>query len=101
VRFAASHDVSTADIPPRQVLQCAATLVLEFDVVRPPWSRRQAWMAPDTGLDTGLLIGTNNVILGAKRLTLPHFPRTDPGLAQPCRRREDHGEKSSTCTARV
>lgn len=72
VRFTASPNVSTADIPPRQVLQRAATLVLECDVGRPPWSWRQAWMAPDTGLDTGLLIGTNTVILGAKRLTLPY-----------------------------
>jgi hypothetical protein len=29
-------------------------------------------MAPDTGLNTGLLISTNDVILGAKRLPLPH-----------------------------
>jgi hypothetical protein len=28
-------------------------------------------MAPEPGLDTGLLIGTNNVILGAQRLALP------------------------------
>jgi hypothetical protein len=68
--FAASHNVSTANIPPRQVLQRAAPLVLEFAVGRPPGSWWQAWMAPDPGLDTGLLIGTNNVILGAKRLAL-------------------------------
>ncbi len=47
-------------------------LLPEVHVGRPPWSWRQAWMAPDTGLETGLLIGTHNVILGAKRLPLPH-----------------------------
>jgi hypothetical protein len=51
VWFAASHNVSTANIPPCQVLQRAATLVLECDVGRPPGSGWQAWMAPDPGLD--------------------------------------------------
>src|SRR2546429_1152210 len=52
VWFAASYDVPTADIPPCQVLQRAAPLVLVFDAVRPPWNWLQARMAPDTGLGT-------------------------------------------------
>ena len=72
VWFAASHAVPAADIPPCQVLQRAATLVLIFNAVRPPWSWRQARMAPDTGWDTGLFIGTHNVILGAKGRALPY-----------------------------
>src|SRR5262245_21320531 len=71
VWFATSHNVSTATSPPRQVWQRAAPLVLECDVGRPPGSGWQAWMAPDPGLDTGLLIGTHNVILGAQRLARP------------------------------
>jgi hypothetical protein len=83
VWFAASHDVPTADIPPCQVVQRAATLVLVFDAVGPPWSWRQTRMAPDTGLDTGLFIGTNNVILGAKGFALPYLSvqiQNPPGL---------------------
>ena len=72
VWFAASHDVPSADIPPCQVLQRAAPLVLIFDAVRPPWRWQQARMAPDTGLDTGLFISTNNVILGTKGGVLPY-----------------------------
>ena len=71
VWFAASRTVSTAHIPPRQVLQRATPLVRACDVGRPPGSWSQAWMAPDASLDTGLLIGTHHVILGAKRLALP------------------------------
>jgi hypothetical protein len=40
-------------------------------------------MAPDTGLDTGLFIGTNNVILGAKGFALPYLSvqiQNPPGL---------------------
>lgn len=68
---AASPNVSTAHSPPRQVWQRAATLVLACAGGRPPGSGWQAWMAPEPGLDTGLLLGTNPGILGAQRLALP------------------------------
>ena len=72
VWFAASYDVPTADLPPCQGLPRAATLVFVFDAMYPPWRWRQARMAPDTGWDTGLFIGTNHVILGAKGCALPY-----------------------------
>jgi hypothetical protein len=62
---------------PRRTSQAAKycrappALVLVLDTLRAPRRRWQAGTAPDAGLDTGLFIGADDVILGAKRCSLP------------------------------
>jgi hypothetical protein len=55
-------------------LQGTAALVFVLDA---GWSVRgggQGWMAADAGLNAGLLVGTEDVVLGAKGLALPEAP---------------------------
>src|SRR5215510_2839884 len=70
-RFTPPHDDSTPDIPGGQVLQRAAPLVLVFAAHRPLGGWWQAGMPPETGLDTGFLIGTEERVFGTERFALP------------------------------
>ena len=70
-RFTPSHHVPPANIPGGQILQGTAALVFVLDA---GWSVRgggQGWVAADAGLNAGLLVGTEDRVLGAKGLALP------------------------------
>src|SRR5437899_7912274 len=71
LRFATAKDHCAMDIPSRQVLQDACTLVLVFNahgLVRSDWQGR---MQPATDLDAGLLISTQHVFVRPEWPTLP------------------------------
>jgi len=69
--FTPAHDDPPTDVPGRQVLARTTALVLVLDPQRTPGCRGQAGMTPDAGLDTGLFISTDDVILGTKWFPLP------------------------------
>src|SRR5713101_2614354 len=81
--FTAAHDEPAQDIPGRQVWQGAAPLVLVLDAPHAARSRGQAGRAAEASLNTRLLIGTEDVVLGAQGFLLP-VPRRQihhaPGL---------------------
>src|SRR5262249_58448864 len=97
--FTAPYDVPLAHIPCGQILQGASTLVFCLDVSRSARRWGQRGMAGAAGLDARLLIGAENVIVGAQGLALPHarievqnqasllgevgLPRKDPVLGPP------------------
>jgi len=70
-RFTPTYHVPPAHIPCGQIWQGAAALVFVFDIGRSARCGGQGGMAADAGLDAGLLVGTEDVVLGAKALALP------------------------------
>src|SRR5579864_4154832 len=69
--FAPAKDNGAMDIPGCQVLQDAGTLVLVVNAHRPLRSDRQRRMEPMSDLNAGLLIGTEDELVGPQRLALP------------------------------
>jgi hypothetical protein len=60
--FTTPHDITTPNIPHSQILQCSATLILEFDPCCAAWAGSQRGMDSDAGLDARLLIRTEDKI---------------------------------------
>ena len=71
LRFTPAQYIPPTYIPGSQILQGTAALVLVFDIGRSAHGRRQGRVAADAGLDAGLLVGAEDVVLGAKALALP------------------------------
>ena len=66
---------SAVDIPGGQVGHGAAPLVVVLDAHRAGLARRQGGVAAAAGLDRGLLIGADHIVVRAQRLTV-----SDPGI---------------------
>src|SRR6266571_1201811 len=71
LRFTPAQYIPPTYIPGSQILQGTAALVLVFDIGRSAHCKRQGRVAADAGLDAGLLVGAEDVVLGAKALALP------------------------------
>src|SRR5262245_49745833 len=71
-RFTPTHHISPAYVPGGQILQGTTALVFVLDIGRSPRCERQGGMAAAAGLDTGLLVGAEDVVLGTQGLALPH-----------------------------
>src|SRR5438093_13135836 len=71
LRFTPAQYIPPTYIPGSQILQGTAALVLVFDRGRSAHGWRQGRVAADAGLDAGLLVGAEDVVLGAKALALP------------------------------
>jgi hypothetical protein len=69
--LAPAQNLSTSDVPRRQVLQGSASLVLVLDAHRSPRGGRQRRVTADPGLDAGLLVGADDVVPAAQRLAFP------------------------------
>src|SRR5262245_3264999 len=69
--FTPAHDVPPADIPGGQILQGPPALVFVLDIGRAARGWRQGGMATAAGLNAGLLVGTEDVVLGPQGLALP------------------------------
>src|SRR5215510_1055276 len=100
-RFTPAYDIAPAYVPGGQILQGPLALVFVLNIGRSARRGRQGGMTTAAGLDTGLLIGAEDVVLGPQGCALPHRPHRGPESGQPCQRSGDHAEKSSTCTATV
>src|SRR5208337_1674897 len=72
--FATSQDITTPNIPRCQILQCSATLILEFDPCCAARARSQRRMDSDTGLNARLLISTEDKITVFQGFSAP-IPR--------------------------
>src|SRR4029453_4704100 len=70
LRFTPAYYISPTHIPGRQILQGTTALVFVLDIGRAPRCGRQGRMAAAAGLDAGLLVGTENVVLGTQALAL-------------------------------
>src|SRR6516225_2658401 len=70
-RFATTQNATAANIPTGQILQGAAALVLVFYPHAALRSRRQRGMTTDAGLNTGLLIRTDDKVPASQRFPLP------------------------------
>src|SRR6266446_8976366 len=70
-KFTSAYDVPPADVPSCQILQGTTALVFILDISRSARRGRQGGMATAAGLDTGLLIGAEDVVLGSQGLALP------------------------------
>ena len=81
--FATSHDITTPNIPRRQILQCSATLILEFDPCCAVRAGSQRRMDSDPRLNARLLISTEDKITVFQGFSAP-IPRVQvedrPGL---------------------
>ena len=73
-RFTAPYHIPPVYIPCGEILQGPTALVFVLDIGRSAWPGRQRGMTADAGLNTGLLVGTEDVVLGAKALALPLAP---------------------------
>src|SRR5262249_42159939 len=71
VELAAPHDVAPPDVPGRQVLQGPAPFVLRLDAQGAVRGGTQAGVATNTGLNAGLLVGTEDVVYRAQGLAAP------------------------------
>jgi hypothetical protein len=69
--FAAPKDLSAMDIPSSQVGPCSLAKVLMLDAGRAMGSRRQGGMFPTPGLDAGLFVGRQDVVIDTERHPLP------------------------------
>ena len=68
---AVADHVGVVDVVGGQVGQGAAAAVLELDPHRPSGrARRRLGVAPAAGLEPGLLIGADHVVVGAERLAV-------------------------------
>src|ERR687884_691219 len=70
-QFTPAHDISPTDVPGGQILQGSTALVCVLDIGH--WARRgrQRGMATAAGLDAGLLVGAEDVVLGPQGFALP------------------------------
>src|SRR2546423_5035677 len=66
-----AHDISPADVPGSQILQGSSALVFVLDIGRSARRGRQRGRATAAGLEAGLLVGTENVVLGPQEFALP------------------------------
>src|SRR5262249_34533508 len=71
LELAAPHDVTTPDVPGRQVLQGPAPFVLGLDAQGALRGGPQAGVAADAGLNAGLLVGTDDVVFRTQGLAAP------------------------------
>src|SRR5439155_2766591 len=70
-RFTPPYDIPPADVPGGQILQGTTALIFVFGIGRSFRRGRQGRMAPAAGLDAGLLIGAEDVVLRPQGLALP------------------------------
>ena len=86
--FATSHDVSTTNIPGRQILQRSASLVFALYPRCPARPRSQRGMDANACLNARLLVGPDDKVLVFQGFSLP-MPRVQvkdrPGLCQELR----------------
>jgi hypothetical protein len=66
-----THNVSPAHLPGGQILQRTPALVLMLDAGRSAWRGGPGRMAAVARLNAGLLVGPEDVVLGAEGLALP------------------------------
>ena len=64
-RFTPPQHVPAAHVPRGQILQGTTALVFVLDVGRAAWGGGQGGMTAATGLDAGLLVGTEDVVSSA------------------------------------
>src|SRR5262249_49490321 len=69
--LAPAGDLPAADVPGGQVGQGAAALVVVLDAHRAGLAGRQGGVAAAAGLDGGLLIGADDVVVAARRRAVP------------------------------
>jgi hypothetical protein len=70
----AAEDLGPVHVPGGEVLERAAPLVLELDPHLPARSGREGWVTTGSGLDGGLLVGGEHVVVVTKGLVSP-LPR--------------------------
>ena len=70
-RCTATHHIPSVSIPCGEILPSPTALVCVLDRGRSAQPRQQRGMTADAGLHAGLLVGTEDVVLGAKALALP------------------------------
>lgn len=71
-RFAPAHDLGTMYAVGGQVSEGAEAVVLALGLHRPPRPRREREVDTPAGLDAGLLVGAEHVVVLAKRLPFPY-----------------------------
>src|SRR5262245_49402228 len=71
-RLTPTYHVSSTHVPGSQILQGTTALVFILDIGRAPRCGRQGGMAAAAGLDAGLLVGAEHVVLGPQALAWPH-----------------------------
>src|SRR5215813_14591811 len=70
-RFTPAHDIAPTHVPGSQILQSPLTLVFVLNIGRSARRGRQGGMATVAGLDAGLLVGAEDVVLGPQGFALP------------------------------
>src|SRR5215468_1145065 len=70
-RFTPAHDIAPAYVPGGQILQGPLALIFVLNIGRAARRRRQGGMATVAGLDAGLLVGAQDVVLGPQGFALP------------------------------
>src|SRR5262249_31276867 len=71
-RFTPAHDISPAYVPSGKILQGTLAFVFVLNIGRSAWCGRQGGMATAAGLDAGLLVGAEDVVLVPQGCALPH-----------------------------
>src|SRR5215475_9646956 len=70
-RFTAPHHIPSVYLPGGERLQSPTAFVFVLDRGRSARPRRQRGMTAAAGLHAGLLVGTEDIVLGAQGLALP------------------------------
>src|SRR5499427_3373975 len=70
-RFTSAYDISPAYVPGGQILQGPLALVFVLNRGRSTWRGRQGGMATAAGLDAGLLVSAEDVVLEPQGCSLP------------------------------
>ena len=69
--FASPHHNAPLDVPCREVLKSAATVILKLDTPPSPWRRAQRRVTANSRLDAGLLVSADDAIRARQRLAMP------------------------------
>ena len=99
--LAAAEDSGAADVPGGQVGPGALALVLVLDPHRRGRVPGGTWGAASAGLDAGLLVGRDHVVVRPQRLALPDAVVEVEDSARPSRRSAGRAGRSSCDGARV